>query len=103
MQGVSQWPVWTGREDRVRDWAIVENRHQPTRLHLRTFVEDRYKITVYRGDPEGELFDLLDDPDERRNLWDDPACEPVKSELMHRWLQAEISREPTRYPRISHA
>lgn len=103
MQGVSQWPVWTGQGDRARDWAIIENRHQPTRLHLRTYVEDRYKITVYRGDPEGELFDLRDDPDERRNLWNDPACTHLKAALMERWLQAEISREPTRFPRIAHA
>jgi uncharacterized sulfatase len=103
MQGVSQWPVWTGQADRARDWAIIENRHQPTRLHLRTYVEDRYKITVYRGDPEGELFDLHDDPDERRNLWNDPACTHLKAALMERWLQAEISREPTRFPRIAHA
>jgi len=103
MQGVSQWKVWTGEAERARSWAMVENRHQPTRLHLRTYVEDRYKLTVYRGEGHGELFDLHDDPEERRNRWDVPEFATLKTELMHRWLQAELSREPTRFPRIAHA
>lgn len=103
MQGVSQWPVWTGQADRVRDWAIVENRHQTTAVHLRTYVEDRYKLTLYRGRDDGELFDLQDDPEERHNRWRDPDFATIRSDLMERWLQAEISREPTRFPRIAHA
>ena len=103
MQGVSQWKVWTGEEETAREWAIIENRHQPTKLHLRTYVEARHKITVYRGEEFGELFDLLEDPDERHNRWDDPAWTGVKAGLMQRWIQAEISREPTRFPRIANA
>ncbi len=103
MQGVSQWPVWRGATARARDWAMVENRHQPTALHLRTYIEDRHKITVYRGHEYGELFDLADDPEERRNRWDDPAYAAVKGALLHRFVQAEIAREPTRLPRIAGA
>jgi uncharacterized sulfatase len=103
MQGVSQWEVWRGEVDLARDWALVENRHQPTRLHLRTYVEDRYKLTVYRGDDYGELFDLEEDPEERHNRWADPGYAEIKLALMHRFLQAEISREQTRFPRIAHA
>ncbi len=103
MQGVSQWDVWRGEAAKARDWALVENRHQPTAVHLRTFVEERYKATVYRTSTDGELFDLADDPDERCNRWDDPAYAEVKVALLHRWLQAEIAREPTRFPRIAHA
>jgi hypothetical protein len=53
--------VWRGQEAPVRDWALVENRHNPTTVHLRTLVSDRFKITVYRNAPYGELFDLQDD------------------------------------------
>ena len=84
MQGYDQTPVWCASPDQApplaapvaqgvrrapRDHVIVENRHQPTRLHLRTYVDERYKLTVYRDQPYGELFDLQDDPEERRNLW----------------------------------
>ena len=103
MQGVSQWDVWQGKEVRARDWAIVENRHQPTKLNLRTFVEDRYKITMYRGSDDGELFDLREDPQERHNRWADPGFSEIRAGLMHRWLQAEMEREPTRFPRIANA
>jgi uncharacterized sulfatase len=103
MQGVSQAKVWAGEEQFAREWAIVENRHQPTRLHLRTFVEDRYKLTVYRGEDYGELFDLHDDPAERHNRWADPEYAGIKAQLMHRFIQADISREATRFPRIANA
>jgi arylsulfatase A-like enzyme len=42
----------------VRDHVIVENHHQPTTLHLKTYVNQRYKLTVYYNQPYGELFDL---------------------------------------------
>lgn len=103
MQGVSQWEVWRGETDAARTWALVENRHQPTKLDLRTYVEDRYKVTVYRDDTYGELFDLADDPDERHNRWNDPAWAAIRSDMLHRFVQAEISREQTRFPRISGA
>ncbi len=101
MQGVDQWPVWTGATDSVRDHALVENRHQPTRVHLRTYVEDRFKITVHRDQPYGELFDLADDPGEHRNRFDDPAYATIRAELTERFLNAELARERSRYPRIA--
>jgi arylsulfatase A-like enzyme len=103
MQGVNQLPVWQGASAAARGNVVVENRHQPSAVHLRTYVEERYKLTVYRDRPYGELFDLAVDPQERRNLWDDPASAVVKCQLLHRCLNAELQREPTRYPRIAHA
>ena len=101
MQGVSQLDVWTGEREGARDNVIVENRHQPATVHLRTFVTDRYKLTVYRDAPYGELFDLEDDPREVHNRWDDPAYASTKSDLMLQFLNAELQREPTRMPRVS--
>jgi uncharacterized sulfatase len=105
MQGVDQHAAWEGAADetKVRSWAIVENRHQPTRLHLRTYVDQRYKITVYREATYGELFDLVDDPGEIRNRWDDPAYADRKRDLLLQFMQADIAREPTRMPRIAGA
>ncbi|WP_309719074.1 sulfatase/phosphatase domain-containing protein, partial [Armatimonas sp.] len=78
-------------------------RHQPTKLHLRTFITERYKLTLYRGETFGELFDLQDDPGELHNRFADPDYATVKAQLMEQWLQAEIAREPTRFPRIAGA
>ncbi len=101
MQGVDQLPCWAGDADKARDDLIVEMRHNPTTVHLRTYIDERYKLTLYRGHPDwGELFDLQDDPGETDNKFGDPAYAAVKAALMHKWLNAEIAREPTRMPRV---
>ena len=100
MQGVDQLDVWQGGSDSARDHVVVENRHEPTKVHLRTYVDERYKITVYRDADYGELFDLVEDPGEVRNLWSDPASAALKSRLLLKFMQAELQREPTRMPRV---
>jgi len=99
MTGVNQLDCWTGGPG-ARDHAIVENRHTLTTVHLRTYVDDCHKITVYRTGDDGELFDLRDDPDEVNNLWHDPASAALKAHLMEKFLQATLAAEPTRMPRI---
>ncbi|MCB0115997.1 MAG: sulfatase-like hydrolase/transferase [Caldilineaceae bacterium] len=103
MQGVNQLPVWQGQASAARDHALVENRHNPTSVHLRTLVTARYKITVYRGAAYGELFDLEADPDERQNRWSDPSYADIKSDLLLKFVQSEIARESTRMPRVAGA
>ena len=61
-------PAWTGDDTQTRDWVLVENRHNPTTVHVRTLVTQRYKLTVYRDASYGELFDLQADPDELLGL-----------------------------------
>jgi arylsulfatase A-like enzyme len=103
MQGISQLDVWKGESDSARDVVITEFRHQPTKVHLRTFVDARYKITLYRGHAYGELFDLQEDPEERNNLWDSAEHAEIKAALLHQSLNAEMVREPMRFPRIAGA
>ena len=103
MQGVSQWPAWKGGKEPVRDWALIENRHNPTTVHLRTLVTQRYKMTLYRGSTEGEMFDLDQDPGECHNLFHDPTFASIRTELMHRFLQAEMERESSPMPRVAGA
>ncbi|HET7559340.1 MAG TPA: sulfatase-like hydrolase/transferase [Limnochordia bacterium] len=103
MQGVDQLAVWRGEAERARAHVLVENRHQPTQVHLRTYIDDRYKLTVYRDQPYGELFDLVADPGEINNLWDDPAAAALKARLLHAFVNAEIVREGMRMPRIAGA
>ncbi|HET6426906.1 MAG TPA: sulfatase-like hydrolase/transferase [Phycisphaerae bacterium] len=102
MTGVNQLPTWSGGEP-ARTWSITENHHGTRCFHLRTYVNQRYKITVYRDGADGELFDLADDPGEVRNLWHDPAAAEVKSRLLHEFLQATLQSEPIRMPRIAGA
>jgi len=106
MQGVSQVEAWSSPREAdggVRDHIIVENRHTHTQVHLRTLVTDRYKLTLYRGRDWGELFDLRDDPEEMTNLYHDPAYAELRAELTHKFMMAEMEREPTWMPRITGA
>ena len=102
MTGVDQTPTWGGGEA-VRTWSVTENRHTKTRLHMRSYVNRRYKITVYRLWDDGELFDLQEDPDERRNLWSEAGAAEIKSNMLHEFMQATLQSEPTRMPRITGA
>ena len=70
---------------------------------MRTYVNDRYKITVYRQGQDGELFDLQQDPGEVRNLWHEPSAGELKARLLHEFMQATLACEPTRMPRIAGA
>ncbi|RYE42563.1 MAG: DUF4976 domain-containing protein, partial [Hyphomicrobiales bacterium] len=100
MQGVDQLPVWRGEAEKARDEVIVEFHHEPTTVHLRTYIDERYKLTIYRDQPYGEIFDLLEDPGEHRNLWNEPDCAALKGHLFARLANAEMKREPMSMPRL---
>jgi len=101
MSGVDQSKVWRGEEDQIRDHTICENRHEPDTLNLKTYIDDRYKMTVYYNRLEGELYDLKKDPDELNNLWDDPDYSDLKSELLLKFIWAEMGKEILWMPRIA--
>ncbi|WP_299297173.1 sulfatase-like hydrolase/transferase [uncultured Tateyamaria sp.] len=82
--GASLRPLWEGRGN--RDFAYNEWELLPTRtgvaLSLRTVRTRTHKLTVDLQSGAGEMYDLVADPNERFNLWDDPAHGDVQAELM---------------------
>lgn len=90
MTGLNQEAVWNGDEAAGRGHVIVENRHQPTTLHLKTFISQRHKLTLYYNRDYGEIYDLENDPDELENLWSDAA---LRAELTEQFLRAEMGKE----------
>ena len=81
------------RDAGPRDAIVVEDHVNGSEVHLRTLVTATHKLTVYRGRSEwGELFDLAADPGERTNLYH--AQPALRAELMSRFVQAELEREP---------
>ncbi|MGG1515481.1 sulfatase-like hydrolase/transferase [Paenibacillus oryzisoli] len=100
MTGVDQRDVWLGNKEQARDHAICEFHHQPTTIHQKTYVNERYKITVYYNQTYGEIFDLQEDPGEINNLWDEPAAASLKTELLLKYVWAELGKEPLPMPRI---
>ena len=58
-----------------------------TDVHLRTMMRDRWVVTTYlpgtsHDGTEGELYDLVDDPLQRVNRWDDASWRPLRDDLV---------------------
>ena len=103
MQGLDQLPVWEDNHQGIRKGAIVEYRPQPTTMYLKTYINDRYKITVYLDRDDGELYDLTNDPGEVKNLWHDPGSLALRECLLREMLFEEMRSEPKPFPRIAPA
>nr|MBP8954536.1 DUF4976 domain-containing protein [Armatimonadota bacterium] len=103
MTGVDQTGVLRGEQAQARDHVLVENRHEVDTIHVKTYVDDRYKITAYYRQTYGELFDLAEDPSEVNNLWDSPAHQDLKRDLLLKLLWAEMGKEPVWMPRVAGA
>ncbi len=71
---------WAGRDyvfaEQVRDGILTDTAFM-TMVRSRT-----HKLVHFLDEPEGQLFDLVTDPDELRNLWDDDAHVGVKQKLL---------------------
>lgn len=72
------------REAVFTEW---DSEHGGTSISLRTLYRDGWIVTaygkssIYEG-TEGELYDLRNDPQQWRNLWDDPAAAAMKRDLL---------------------
>jgi arylsulfatase len=107
-QGQDLLPLATGGA-RGRDWALSEYRNsgQPydPPVHLTMLRRDHWKLVVQHGAPAtdgdrtGELYDLDADPDELRNLWDDPAHRDVRTRLQEFLLDVLVATEDRTQPR----
>jgi uncharacterized sulfatase len=65
-----------------------------------TYVDDRYRVTVYYDRDYGELFDLATDPGEVHNLWNNADFSQLKSELLLKLVHAQMGAQPLYMPRI---
>ena len=92
MTGQDESKVWTGEKESERDWVITENRHEPHVMHMCSYVEKDWKITVHEGRSYGEMYDLKNDYGEHNNLWDDADYLTVKTQLLYRFLKAQLKK-----------
>ena len=69
-------------------------------VHVRTITRDGWTCSAYlagtvHDGTEGELYDLDDDPLQRRNRWDDPACRSQRDDLLaDLWDNQSPAHEP---------
>lgn len=78
-------PALEGRPWTPRDYVFTEQQGDMnlTGVEFETGIRSRdWKLVHFLGQTYGQLFDLRADPDETQNLWDAPAAQDAKSELM---------------------
>lgn len=89
LPGVSYLPVWLGQQEEAREEVVVYDEYGPVRM-VRT---RRWKyVHRYPYGPH-ELFDLAEDPDERRNLVAEEAQAQRVSEMrtrLARWFERYV-------------
>ena len=50
-------------------------------------------MSIYRGSDRGELFDLTDDPDEMRNVFDDPGARSFRGDMSERLARSLMDHD----------
>ncbi len=81
MQSVSLAPLPNGDTTALHEAVFSE--HLPPRLMVRA---EEWKLVHYPQEPDGELYNLAEDPDELHNLYADPAHRSQRQELEERLL-----------------
>lgn len=87
MEARSLLPALKGQEWKPREYVFAEQQKDGilTGTDFMTMVRGRdWKLVHFLEEPHGQLFDLVNDPDELDNLWDsaDPAHQGKKRELL---------------------
>ena len=75
-------------DDRERIYLGLE---EPQRV--RTMITEQYRLTKYQPLEMNELYDLINDPAESKNLWDDLKSQTVRAELTNRMLELIIEHQ----------
>ena len=87
----------------LRERLVIEHQDNMARMGfkeacmVRTLLADEHRLTIYKGESWGELYDLRDDPDETHNRWDDPAYAKTRAHLMEQLTQellANVDQSP---------
>ena len=95
MHGRSLLPILKGESDanHHRDFVRCEYYDALDRRdhsYATMYRDQRYKLVVYHGYEEGELYDLADDPDEFNNLWELQEKQDIKYDLLKKSFDASM-------------
>ena len=102
-QGVDQTPLFADATASCRDWVQVEFRPSESDYMQRTLVHGDYKAVMYQGAEYGELYNLREDPEQKHNLWDQPAYREVQYRMLTKMVRVEMEKDGVLRPRTAPA
>lgn len=101
IQGISLLDFMQKTDTPARDYLLIEEEGQrlifnfDSRVRMRTLISDQYRLSLYEGSDEGELYDLKQDPMELYNRWNDPAFQQTKTRLLEALIKTMIQNSET--------
>lgn len=105
IQGRSLLPLLAGAKESHYESVLIEEEGQrrylgfERRVKTRTVRSRSHRLSVYADVGWGELYDLVNDPDECVNLWDDAGALRIKSEMLGELAQRMLDyTETSPYP-----
>jgi arylsulfatase A-like enzyme len=101
LPGNSLVPILTGEKEEVQDWVLVEDDDDIRQIFVRTLITKEYKLSIFMNREGGILFDKVNDPEERNNVWDDPEYAEAKAMMMIKMSQALMNNQDRLKRRIS--
>jgi arylsulfatase A-like enzyme len=71
LDGVSQWPVVNGEKESIRERLTLLHAGRDRQLSpdQHVLITEEWKLVYVAGDPNGELYNLKNDPQELNNLY----------------------------------
>ncbi|MHA1372544.1 MAG: sulfatase family protein [Promethearchaeota archaeon] len=97
MEGVNQSATWRNPKINTRNFVVVEERPYNTKFNIRVLINEKYKLCCYADKPYGELYEMINDPHQIHNLWNDPAYNNVKNNLLAQllsWMMNKATPRP---------
>jgi arylsulfatase A-like enzyme len=98
MQGCDASEILQDPIKKVRECCLIEEDEEVKNLQirLRHLITEKYKLTVYEGFDQGDLYDIQADPHELNNLWN--TEKEIRKDLVYKLLQENLNAQ-ARYPK----
>lgn len=96
IQGIDLAPEQQNNQN-VRDKLMIEYQDGFARMgfknatRVRTLLHNGWRLTLYKDETWGELYNLNSDPNESQNLWQQVECQQRKAQLIEMLAQEMIS------------
>ena len=96
MEAISMKPALEGRNWHGRDYLFCEQVGDMvlTEVKFMTMIRGKeWKLVHYLDSDEGQLYNLINDPTENENLWNDPGCQSQKKVLTTKLLNWRVQSQ----------